>query len=149
MPKYIKINESITFDDDYCEYDEDGDCVFYEIWQNIQINSISIVNESSYHDIIVGDNFKKEDIVYLVYVCFSSGSSSERHHGNHSYINIFKDKNKALELVKMIEEESNSEERYNVEYLTDSGKMMTCFSGIWSGYFDSFVSVDCLEMILE
>ena len=140
MSKYIKINELTSYGDDYCEYYNNDECSFHETYSDILIDSISIVDKSSYYDFVVGDDFKRRDIVYLIYVSYETGSSFNHHHGNHVCVNIFKNDIDVWWVVRMIEEAAQ-EGKYYFEYVAESGKTMTCCCSRWTGYFEQVENV--------
>ncbi|TFH04403.1 MAG: hypothetical protein E4H14_14830 [Candidatus Thorarchaeota archaeon] len=112
------------------------------------IHGIKDVGKDGYYDLVVG--FKLEDNVdyYLVHVNYNTGDSFGHDDGKVCYVEMFKSKELAKQLVDAISENAQTpsylppgkkrykEQPMTITYERDDGQKVDCYTGTWRGYFE-------------
>lgn len=123
----------------------------YGAWESHSNNSIagiSLVKDKDYWDVIADFDVKRGDIVYLVFVEYSTGDSFGHSSGNISYVAVFKTEDKAWAVYNTIKNQ-DWDEKHDLTYVSESGKEMTDGWACWSGYFESIENIEVKELIVE
>jgi hypothetical protein len=90
---------------------------------------------------------KVGDIVYVLWVEYSSGNSFGRGVRNYTdMIHVFKDNDKAWEAYRLLKD--SEDHNYSVTYETDTGKQVPYYRP-WLGYFDQLDEIHVEERIVE
>ena len=96
---------------------------------------------------------------YAVYLIYSTGDSFSQQDGNSIiFIDLFNNKDNALNLIKLIEDNSkayndirdlsNTEFDFSIKYFDDENNEKTLSSMPWLGYFESIDNCDIQEVFL-
>jgi hypothetical protein len=122
------------------------------------ISSNIIESDDKFPDIVVPFKLELDKNYYLVYVIYNTGDSFHHHSGySCNFIELFSDKNKAENLVKLIKQQNKDyndnqknlgENAYSFSYKDelDNNKIISCD---WNGYFESIQSCEVQTMNLK
>ena len=112
------------------EYDGDDTRTDWTISDNL------VENKTASADFCAPFEVKHNTNYYAVYVIYSTGDSfSSDENGRISFVELFKTKKKAQDLVHKIETEHNDKGPLSMDYLDEEGHKKTC-SCDWNGYFE-------------
>ncbi len=141
------------------EYGEsEGPYEEYGEWSsetNHNIKGAVKVKENEYFDLEVSDDLLNKN-VYLLYILYGSGDSFGESSGNIEYIDVFKSKDKAEEVQRIIEEDYKVKPDYTFEpgsmdlfYTKDNGNKAKIPTSVYKGYFENLESVNVEKISIK
>ncbi len=93
----------------------------------------------------IGPELTPGDILYVLYVLYSSGDSfGNSNRGNYEVLCVNKDPDKAAANLDMVRRVKN---HGSVDLQTDNGKTQSLYCGGWTGYFESVDQIELAEVL--
>lgn len=154
----IRIN---AYQDSYSSYSDEE----YGPWSEditTEIQSVSIVNDKDYFDLIIENDFDTTADCYLVYALYSGGDSFGSSSGNIEYIKLFKTLDEAqlfkddLELLEKYASSNFKQKEFipklfeNVDTKYDFNRSFEYFGEKfylpWGGYFEALEDIGIIEL---
>ena len=158
MAEQIKYGFRVVIESE-CYHNERSDEVYGD-WEERYTNSfkkVTLVNDNWSPDVTALHDFKAGDLVYLVWLEYSSGDSfgnSDR--GNVESIALFKNKEDAEKLKEALENRDKEHdpnvgynERYSFEFQSSEGEQIKYSYCPWKGYFENLDDVHIEECLIE
>lgn len=93
----------------------------------------------------VGPELTPGDVLYVLYVLYSSGDSfGNSNRGNYEVLCINKDPSKAAQNLNVVRKVKNPE---SVQLQLDNGETQSLYCGGWTGYFESVDELELVEVL--
>lgn len=144
MELYVNTTTTVSHWNDGEEYGQ------WETNKETTIHSVSLTKPKPKTSDIWSEKFnvlfdtKVGDVVYVLYMTYSSGDSFGFSEGEHETIWLFKDKS----LAEAARKEYENCNTYRIDIVVDSGETLKLTNPAW-GYFENISSCDVLEFVVE
>lgn len=158
MPIKIRIN---SHEHSYSSYSDEEYGPWY-IDTTTEIQSVSIVNDTDYFDLIIENDFDITADCYLVYALYSGGDSFGSSSGNIEYIKLFKTLDEAqlfkddLELLEKYASSNFKHDEFipkifdNIDTKYDFNRSFEYFGEKfylpWGGYFEALEDIGLIKL---
>lgn len=110
------------------------------------VNTASLTKpDESFEKVEIGVDVEVGDIVYALYMTYSSGDSFGSSSGNGEVVWVFKDQTLAYRAVRAIEKD---QDKQALTFETDIGTMVRLSNPAY-GYFECLENVDVVELLVE
>lgn len=124
----------------------------WETHNYIEIYGLITGNHIEYEDVLCGFDLEKDKPYYLLYCVYSTGDSFGHETGRHEYICLYKTKEKAEQLARLIEIDNDKNGgRYHYQTVRghmEDGTEFWVPTRVWSGYFENLDDVQVKEVRL-